>query len=38
MPGKVQMRKIYEELSKGVRIETEENDECTRQFGDKLGT
>lgn len=38
MPGKVQMKKICEKLSQGVGIEIEENDEHTRQFGDKFGT
>lgn len=38
MPGKVQVKKICEELSKGVGIEIEHTDECTRQSVDKLGT
>lgn len=37
MPGKVQVKKICEELSKGVGLEIEDIDECTRQSVDKLG-
>lgn len=38
MSGKVQVKKICEELSKGVGLEIEDIDECIRQSVDKLGT